>query len=187
MKTDIFGRKILWLVLAVFCSLAPLYGDDIPRSPIDINLIIDGSGAFTGAKDEITAWLSGRLDQILIAGDRVTVWSAGPSAKVVFTGKVDGNSSIDAIKKSIRDISASGNRADFAGALKDAAARKNSDPCYTLLVSVSQESLSALLSGGEANIMRFSRVEEFSGWRALVVGLNLDAKVQKAAAAFFGS
>jgi len=35
--------------------------------------------------------------------------------------------------------------------------------------------------------MRYSRVEEFSGWRAIVVGLNLDTKVKRAAAGFYGS
>ena len=187
MKTDFFGKKIFWLILTVFCCLMPVHGADIPRAPIDINLIIDSSGALVAAKDEINAWLSGRLDQILIDGDRVTVWSAGSPAKVVFSGKIDGSTGKDAVKKSIRDISASGGTADYAGALREASGRQNSDPCYTLLISVSQESLSALLSGPQANLMRFSRVEEFSGWRALVVGLNLEAKVKQAASAFFGS
>jgi hypothetical protein len=30
-------------------------------------------------------------------------------------------------------------------------------------------------------------VEEFSGWRALIVGLNIDDKVTRAAAAFFSN
>ena len=189
MKTDIIitGKKTLWLILAVFCCLLPVYGAEPPRAPIDINLIVDGSQAMSGVKAEVNSWLSGRLDQILMEGDTVTVWSAGASAKIVFSAKIDGKTGIDAVKKSVREIPASGDKADYAGALKEAAGRRNSDPCYTLLVSASQTSLSALLSGQQANLMRFSRVEEFSGWRALVVGLNLEAKVEKAAAAFFGS
>ena len=181
------ARFQLSLVLAVFCCLPPLYGADAKRTPIDINLIIDGSSAFTGAKEDITAWLSRRLDYILAEGDTVTVWNAGASAKIVYSGRISGSSDTEAAKKSIREFSATGNSADFSGALREASRRQSSSFCYTLLISVSPAALSSLLSSPQAGLLRFSRVEEFSGWRALVVGLNLDSKVRNAAAGFFGS
>jgi len=182
------NRRIfqLFLILTVFCGLSPLYADT-QRPSIDINLIIDGSAGLTGVKDEVSSWINNRLDQMLVDGDRVTVWSTGASAKVVYTGKINGNTDKDAVKKSIKDISGSGSTADFSGALKDAASRPSSGFCYTLLISASPSALSSLLSGPQAGLMRYSRVEEFSKWRAIVVGLNLDAKVKKAAAGFYGS
>ncbi len=200
-------KKITMLVFFCFFPAAiGLFGQEIiasapsDRAAIDINFIIDGSSSFIDAKEEITSWVINRLDRIAAQGDRVTVWNAGSSAKIIYTGRINSASDIDAVKKSIREFSVSGNggAADFSGALKDAASRapQQSPPAsggdaqpfsYTVLISASPSALSSLLSGPQANLLRFSRVEEFSGWRALVVGLNIDGKVRQAAADFFGS
>ena len=175
---------MLTAVLAVFTGLSFLYAQ---RTPIDINLIIDGSSSLSGVKNEITAWVSGRLDQILADGDRVTVWSAGQGAKIIYSGKMDSAADRDAAKKSIRDLSPSGNNADFSGALRDASSRQNSPYSYTLLISASPAALSSVLTGRQANLLRFSRVEEFTGWRAVVVGLNIDSRVRRSASAFYNN
>jgi hypothetical protein len=175
-------KKIqILMILTVFCGLLPLQAQ-AARAPIDINLIIDGSGAFSGVKQEVTAWVLGQLDQMLVDGDRVTVWNAGPTAKVVYTG-----TDKDAVKNSIQGFSGSGNSADFSGALRDASSRQSSSFSYTLLISATPGALSSLLSGPQAGLLRYSRVEEFTGWRALVVGLNIDNKVRKATSDFMGS
>ncbi|WP_461245812.1 hypothetical protein [Treponema sp. R6D11] len=171
-----------FLVFTVFLSLTPVYAQ---RAPIDVNLIIDGSSSLATVKNEVTAWVSGRLDQILTEGDRVTVWSAGAQSKVIYTGKIEGPSGKDAVKKSISDLAPTGNRPDFSGALRDAASRKSLSYSYTLLISASPAALTSVLLSPQANLLRFSRIEEFPDWRALVVGLNIDAKVKSSATAFF--
>jgi len=175
-------KFLLFLVFSAFLSLTPVFAQ---RAPIDVNLIIDGSSSLTTVKNEITTWVSGRLDQILAEGDRVTVWSAGTQAKVIYSGKVEGTPGKDAVKKSISDLAPAGNNPDFSGALKEAASRQNSSYSYTLLISASPAALTSVLSSPQASLLRFSRVEEFPAWRALVVGLNIDAKVKKSATAFF--
>ena len=175
-------KILLFLVFAVFLSLTPAYAQ---RAPIDINLIIDSSSSLTAVKNEVTTWVSGRLDQILAEGDRVTVWNAGTQSKIVYTGKADGAPGKEAVKKSIRDINPLGNNPDFSGALRDAASRQSSGYSYTLLISASPAALSSVLSTRQAGLLRFSRVEEFTNWRALVVGLNIDGKVKKSASAYF--
>jgi hypothetical protein len=176
------------LALAVFCCLAPLYAADSQRPPININLIIDGSQTFLNAKEEITSWVCNRMDQILADGDSLTIWNAGAAAKVIYTGSINSVTDREAAKKSVTDFSPSGDTADFAGALREAASRRQSSSySYTLLISASPAALSSVLSSPQAGLLRFSRVEEFSSWRVLVVGLNLDAKVRGAAAAFYGS
>ncbi|WP_461251876.1 hypothetical protein, partial [Treponema sp. R8-4-B8] len=178
-RTGIKNIKfMLFLVFAVFLSLTPAYAQ---RAPIDVNLIIDGSSSLTAVKNDVTTWVSGRLDQILAEGDRVTVWSAGTQSKIVYSGKAEGAPGKEAVKKSIRDIAPSGNNPDFSGALRDAASRQSSSYSYTLLISATPAALSYVLSTRQAGLLRFSRVEEFSTWRALVVGLNIDAKVKKSA------
>jgi len=184
-KTDKNG--FLTALILAFCCLSPLYGADGERAPINVNLIIDGSLALTDVKSEITAWVSSRLDNILAEGDTVTVWNAGIASKVVFSGRISGNSDKEAVMNSVRELTASGNSADFSGALREAAGRQSTSFSYTLLISASPSALSSTLSGPQASLLRFSRVEEFTGWRALVVGLNLDSKVRKAAADYIGS
>jgi len=174
------------LILTVFICLSPLYGADTRLTPINVNLIIDGSSSLSDVKGEITSWVTGRLDTILVEGDNVTVWSAGSSAKVIYSGKINSAADKDAVKNSIRQLSGSGDTADFSGALREASQRQSPSFSYTLLISASSAALSSLLTSPQANLLRFSRMEESSTWRALVVGLNLDARVRRAAAAFFG-
>jgi hypothetical protein len=178
--------KILLLALLVFTGLSGVYAQTASeRAPIDVNLIIDGSDSLTSVKDEVMTWLFRRLDQILVTGDRVTVWSAGAATRVIYSARIEGNTEREAVKNSIRELSPSGNYADFSGALREAATRQSRPFSYTLLISASPASLSSVLSGPHSNLLRNSRVEEFTDWRALVVGLNIDARVRRAAAAFF--
>lgn len=188
-KLDQQAVKILLLVvLVVFFNLSAVFAQtSTQRAPINVNLIIDGTEFLTEVKDEVTTWLFRRLDQILVDGDNVTVWSAGTAASVIYSGRMDSNTDREAVKRSIRELTPSGNNADFSGALREAALRQSSPFTYTLLISASSVALSSVLSSPQANLLRFSRVEEFSNWRALVIGLNLDTRVRRAAAAFFGS
>jgi len=180
------AKILLMLALAVFFSVSNAYTQTgSARAPIDVNLIIDGSSSLSGVKGEITAWVNSRLDQILADGDRVTVWSAGQQARVIYTGRMDGNTEREAVKRSIRDLSPAGNNPDFSGALRDASSRQSASYSYTLLISASPAALSSVLSSPQASLLRYSRIEEFTEWRALVVGLNLDTRVRRSAAAFF--
>jgi len=170
-------KILLPLLMAAFFGLSNAYAQ---RAPIDVNLIIDGSSSFSGVKDEVASWVSGRLDQILVDGDKLTVWAASSPSKVIYSG-----ADKEAAKKSLKDLSPSGNSADFSGALREAASKQSSSYSYTLLISASPAALTSVLSGPQANLLKFSRVEEFNSWRALVVGLNIDTKVKKASTAFF--
>jgi hypothetical protein len=180
--------------LTVFFCISPVYGD-AQRSPIDINLIIDGSLSSAHVKDEVTSWVCSRIDQIFADGDSVRIWSAGSASRVIYSGAINSSTDRENVKKSIRELSESGNissdSVDFSNALKEAAARtsgqQNSGYSYTLLISASANAFASVLSGPQANLLRYSRVEEFPAWRAIVVGLNIDAKVRNAAAVFWGS
>jgi len=169
------------LVLAVFFGISNAHAQ---RAPIDVNLIVDGSASFSGVKEEAASWINNRLGQILIDGDRITVWSAGASARVIYTGRVESNTR-EAVNRSIRDIEPSGNNPDFSSALREAAGRQSSSYSYTLLISASAQALSSVINNPQGNLLRYSRVEDFSSWRALVVGLNLDSRVRRATTAYF--
>ena len=188
MKTIITGKIMFILVLAGFLGFSPLYAADTRNAHIDVNLIIDGSGALSGVMGEVKAWVTNTLDQLLVSGDRITIWSAGKTAKIVYSETIKNDTDKENVKKFIQGFSANGEDTDFSGALQEAASRPSgSNIIYTLLISASTAALSPTLLGPQANLMRFSKVEEFRGWQTLVVGLNFDSKVRQAAAAFMGS
>jgi len=174
----------MFIALAVFC-LSALYAQ---RDPINVNIIIDSSSSLSNVKEGVGSWLSSRLDELLVAGDRVTIWSAAAQARVIYSGTVSGAEEKEAVKSAVRDIVPSGYTSDLSGALREAASRQGAGGySYTLLISVSADSLSSLITGPNGNLLRYSRVEDFSSWRALVVGLNIDSRVRTSAAAFLNN
>jgi hypothetical protein len=183
-------KKILtgMILFALFALRANggLYGQDSRTSPITVNLIVDGSAALAGVLDEVSAWVSGSLlDRIVQNGDRVAVWSAGEKAQLVFSDTIAGGESKEAVKKALAAISAGGDAADFTGALRDAASRSSGGGItYTLLISASPAALSPTLLGPEASRVKYSRIEEFPRWRAMVIALDIDSRVRRAASAW---
>jgi hypothetical protein len=184
-------RSICGLFLAFLWAGGGLYALDSRSAPIEVNLIMDGSTALKDAGDEAFNWVSRQLiDGVLQEGDRITIWNAAEKAQIVYSGGISGPEEKENIKKALRSLPKQGNQADFSGALQAAAsqtASRSPKPVmtYTLLVSGSSSALSPALLGSGANLMKFSRIEEFSGWRAMVIALDIDARVQRAAASYF--
>jgi hypothetical protein len=187
MNTTISGGKLRALALVLLAGLVPLYGAEDRGPRLAVNLIIDGSGAIADSLDEVRGWISGNLvDRQLREGDRITIWSAGERAALLYSETVTASGK-DSVKKVLADLTVGGDTADFAGALRDAVLRSpggDQTINYTLLVTASPAALSATLGGPDASLVRFSRVQEFRGWRALVIALNIDSMVRRAAAAF---
>jgi hypothetical protein len=177
--------------LAVLFLPGFLPAQDSRTLPLDMNLIVDGSSLSPGAKNEAVAWIETQvIDRLLKDGDRVTLWSAGPQAQVVFSETLGGANGKDAVKAKLRAIEASGATADFSGALRDAASRSAQGTgriSYTMLVSASAKSLAPALTGRDANLFRWSRAEEYPHFRVLVVAPDIHKKVQQAAVAYMNS
>jgi hypothetical protein len=182
MKARLFGNIALAAVW--FAVFSPAWAETREAS-INVNLIIDGSRDFSEVSGEASLWISQNLVDILQAGDKITIWSAGARAVAVYSAKLNSEADRDAVKNALKTLTFTGDRPDFAGALREAASITGTTGInYTLLVSGSYAALSPTLLGPQSGLMRFSRVEEFRGWRALVIGLNLDSRVRQAAASF---
>jgi hypothetical protein len=172
---------VLFLLLA-----GPLRGEDRRISPMDMYIIIDGSENLREKKDAALQWLCDSVvDTLLQGGDRLTVWIAGNTARVVYSEAVEGEESKGRIKTMLRAVNPGDGAADYAGALGQAAAaaRRAGGMTYTLVISGQGGGPS---SGGNTalNLLRYSRVLEFPGWRAQVVGLDVAPRAEQAAAAF---
>ncbi|GHV84667.1 hypothetical protein AGMMS50230_02750 [Spirochaetia bacterium] len=172
-KKSVLGG--LFCLLLINASL--IWGQGARSVPIDVYLIVDGSSAMERGKDEAVSWLCTTvIDGMLQNGDRIWVWSAGEKPELVYSG-----SDREAAKTAIRAIRFQGNRADYRGALAEARAKAGGGRVsYALLVSGSGAKDPPTREAESAGLLRYSRVENFSGWRVLTVGLDVDSKVQEA-------
>ncbi|MDR1099309.1 MAG: VWA domain-containing protein [Treponema sp.] len=191
-------RKIVLGLLGAFLLTAHgLYAQDSRNIPIEVYLIMDGSPAIKNAGAEAVNWVCNYLvDGILRDGDRITIWNAAERAQIVYSDTLSGAEGKAEVKKTLQSLKAGGNQADFSGALREAAQRaaaqraaarnsSRSGITYTLLISGSSSALSPALLGSGANLLRYSRIEEFPSWRALIVALDINSQVQRAASTYF--
>jgi hypothetical protein len=170
-----------------FRSREPLYSRG-RNGPIDINLIIDGSLYMgnTGAQ----AWICEHLvDGMLQEGDYLRIWIAEEQAVVLYQGVLEADNR-QGIKELIQRPLPGAASADFAGALRAAGAGvpRNRAPImtYTILIS-SPGGLSPAHTGAALPYLRYSRVLEFPGWRALVIALDIGQQVREAADSFLSN
>jgi len=183
MKTTI----IAILILAVWATL-PLSAQDQRNTPITVNLIVDGSQELAGVLNDVSSRISGDLvDGILQNGDTLTIWSAGKTAQILYSETLKTAADKENIKKILKNLPAQGDSADFSGALQKTAAQSGRNIQLTMLVNASHSTLSPALSGAGAQLIRFSRVEEYSGWRMLIIAPDINDTVRRAAAAFFSN
>jgi hypothetical protein len=192
MQTVNFKKMIFGWFFAVLVLPGFLRAEDIRTLPLDMYLIVDGSSRISEAKNETAAWIGEQIiERMLKDGDSLTLWSAGPEARLLFSETLGGANGKDEVKAKLKDLEASGSVADFSGALRDAAARAARGEAgrlaYTMVVSASAESLAPALTGKDANLFRWSRVEEYSRFRILVVAPDIHGKVRQAAAAYMNS
>ena len=178
-------------IIIILLGLAPLLNAESKRViPLDMFLIIDGSASFQDSQSDALAWLNNQVvDRILMDGDRVTIWAAGDSAEVVFSGDISGRK--EELKNTLASMSLTGRNADFSGALVDAAARASRVSqdrlAYTMLITASAEGLERALTGSARELFRWFRSERFERWQVLVVGPDLTPRVREAAASYMRS
>ena len=189
MKTTFFAI----LTMAVSGAFFPLFGaetasnPDQRNTPLTVHLIVDGSQALSGVLNEVSGRVSESLiNSILQSGDRLTIWSAGKTAQILYSETLKSANDKENIKKILKNLPTQGDSADFSNALQKAAAQKtNQGMQFTMLVSASHTTLSPALLGSAAQLLRFSRVEEYGKWRILIIAPDINDKVRQAAAAYF--
>ncbi|MCL1927459.1 MAG: VWA domain-containing protein [Treponema sp.] len=161
-------------------GISSMWGADPRTIPIDVYIIVDSSSAMEKGKEEAMAWLCNTvIDGMLLQEDRIWIWAAGSGPDLIYSGSL-GNK--EEAKAAVRSIRFQGNAADYRGALQQARvlAGTSNRTTYTLLVSGSGAKDPPTREAESAGLLRYSRVESFSGWRVLTVGLDLDPKVTRA-------
>jgi hypothetical protein len=152
--------------------------------PLDMYIILDASENLGTAKPAAIRWLSSSIiNKMLQKGDRLTILKAGAKAEILYSRRIQGSSEKETAADALKSLKSSGREADFAGALREAEIRQRSGiqgaiP-YTLLVTGAK----VRMSPAAQSHLRYARVEDFPGWRAMVAGLGIQKQVREAALA----
>ncbi|GAB1481582.1 hypothetical protein MASR2M78_03970 [Treponema sp.] len=183
------------LTLIYFASMFSLsvYAQDTRMGTIDAYILIDRNIMMTGAREDQIEWLCTTLvDSILQTGDRVTVWALDGELSQIAQTKLAEGGGKEELKKAIRNISSSKEEPDYSAGLRAAAAaeasRADRTPIAFALLAASMTREDELVLEKEdaqsARLLRFSRVVDHPGWKAITVGLGIEPKARAAAAAF---
>jgi hypothetical protein len=181
---------IFLIILVVFTSF--LKADDKRSIPLDLYLVIDSSESINSVKNDVLAWVSSRIvDRLLIEGDKVTIWSAEDSSRIIFNGEISASTGKREITDLLQNLATNGKTADFPGALSDLAPRVSQTSqtrlSYTVIVTSSAGKLESTLSGSSQSLLRWSRSEKYSGWQALIVAPDIAPKVRQATLNYMGT
>jgi hypothetical protein len=165
------------------------------RVQMDVYVIIDSSTAMERGKNEAVSWVCNSvIDRTVQNGDRLSLWTAGEKPELLYSGEISADTK-EGAKKLVRDIKFQDGTADYRGALNQAKTQisagteysgrsENGRLSYTILVSGANAKDPPLKEAESAGLLTYSRVENFSGWRVLTVGLDVGAKVRQAASAY---
>jgi hypothetical protein len=179
------GKMMKKIGIFLLLGVSPLLRGAEPRTiPIDVYIVIDGSSAMERGRQDAVTWLCTIVDGMLQQGDRLWIWTAAAQPVLIYSGTLgtDKNST----KTLIRSIQFQGDRADYRAALREAQATLANQGgkrlSYTLLISGSGAKDPPSQEAESAGLLRYSRVESFSGWRVLTVGLDISPKVRQSSA-----
>jgi hypothetical protein len=186
-------RKRLFIILIILVGfISVINAEDRRVIPLDLYLVIDCSESINNVKNDTFTWVYANVvDRLLVEGDKVTIWSAGDKAQIIYNGEITASGGKSEIRDLLQNLVANGKTADFSGALRDLEPRVSgtdqSRLPYTMLVASSAEKLESALTGSSQALLRWSRSEKYSGWQILVAEPNIAPKVKQAAASYMSS
>ena len=188
MMKRLVNKRILFILLFLSTMLPPVMAD-LRKDPMDFFLILDIS-AIKSHRQEAIEWVCDAIiDKMVQEGDRLTVWSTLDERGLVFNDTISATLR-ESLKKQVRNLQNSGDVGNLSKALKDAERKVTALPAkhlsYTLLVSgVGYNPNSA--PDGVADLLRYGKTMDFSGWKAMVVGLGINTRVHDAATSYINS
>ena len=190
------NKRIILIMIILVSILSVLNAGDSRVIPLDLYLIIDSSSSLQNVKDDALGWLNSQvIDRILMEGDNVTVWSAGNSAQLIYSGEIssvnNGTETKTELKEKLNSITGEGRAIDFSGALSDLRPRLSRTQSgrlpYTMMITASAGSIQSALTGSSQSMLKWFRTEKSSGWQAFVLGPDINEKVSRAASDYMNS
>ena len=191
MRATNFRKFISALAFLVILIPGLLKAEDLRSIPLDLYLIVDASEGFQRTREEAVAWINDEvIDRLLQEGDRLVIWSAGETARIMHSETI--GSEKNEAKQKLENLEILGRSADISTAIREAVLRSQRDTgpdriSFTLMVGGSAGILAPALRGNTAGLFRWSKAVKYSRWQALVLAPGIGEDVRKAAAAYMAS
>jgi len=186
-------KRFIFILIILVSFFSGLEAADTRTIPLDMYLIIDSSESFQGVKNDAITWLNRQVvDRILMEGDKVTIWTAGDRAQIIYSAEITSSTNAkNDIKDKLLALQPAGRKADFSGALEELLPKQSQTPgnrlSYTMLVTSSAGVLGSIVTGNYHAALKWSRSEKYERWQALIVAPDISQKVSQAAAAYMNS
>jgi hypothetical protein len=151
-------------------------------------LIIDTSFAMEAHLPEALSWVNSIFLQMFnCPGDTITVLTAGSTPAFVTQITIQQPEDLKNLQTRIQSLSIQKGNPDYVATLKLAIQagkdRKNQESiAFALLISGTGVMLSGKNSSSSelAALLRYSKVNDFNGWKAIIVGLGVEQRVEEA-------
>lgn len=181
----------MWILFfVILCTGNAAFSEDFRKGSIDLYLLIDTSTSISAHYGDALSWVRRTvLEEILQKDDTVTIISAGSSVQLLTEYRFSGPDSAADLAKTLQSISIQGDFADLAGAIREAKRRdtakaKQQTMAIALMITGTDSTgtgLNLLKTKDLEVLLKYSKVEDFPGWKVIVIGLNLESKIQTAA------
>jgi len=186
--------KLFWISIFILISInIPVFAEDLRKGPIDLYLLIDTSTSLASHYNEALSWIRSTIFQeILQKDDYVTLIGAGESVQILSETRFEGPESSQGLEKLLQSIRLQDKHADLAGAIRETkrrdASKSTTNTLGVALMITGTDERGSLFNGGQAKdleiLLKYSKVEDFPGWKLIVIGLNVDGKIKAAAAEY---
>jgi hypothetical protein len=168
------------------------YAEDVRSGPINLYLIIDTSSSLSSHYAEALSWIRSTVfESILQKDDMITIISAGSTTQILSDITFTGPESSQGLEKSLQSIRLQDTFANLAGAIREAKQRdltkSHINSLGVALLITGTDSKTAVYEKNNKeleDLLRYSKVEDFPGWKLVVVGLNLEGKIKAATAEY---
>jgi hypothetical protein len=183
-----YSVSFLAIIFYLFSSAwIPVFSADIRTEPIEAYVLLETSAAMGNAVPDAADWICDKvIDGILIPGDRLSVWSFSAGAARLIDRQTFIQQDKENIKAGIRGLAADNKAPKLALALTELLqeTRRWASPGKTTFLVVAG-SLVESDSHETEMLLKRSKVTDFPGWKAVVVGVGIDGKVTESTKAYF--
>ncbi|MFQ3547288.1 MAG: vWA domain-containing protein [Termitinemataceae bacterium] len=177
---------LLFLVFNGFCG-------DSRSIPLDMYLLIDTSKAMGSQLPEAVQWFESEiLTELMQVGDECTLWTLSQQPQEIFSRSITSIDDFEIIRKQLKTIGSLRNTSDFSTSTDILAGIQKAQLADTKRGTQERIAVIFLLLGtgaegpsknteGTASVLRYSRVEDFYGWKLFILGVNIEERTKAAA------
>jgi hypothetical protein len=154
---------------------APLLQLAAQERVVEMRIVIDMSASLAQGKAGAVNWLCDTVvDRTLQGGDSFYLVASGGNAEVIFDGVIGDAAQKEEIKEKIRALGDPSGESHAAETLRHIFSDRTHGPIsVTIIVCGTDLNM-------DADLLRYSRTENFAYWRAVTVADGLGAEVDRA-------